>query len=69
MCDSCGGPLLLREDDKPEVIRRRIGVYKDQTEPLAAYYKGLGNFYPVKGGPGPEAVAVEIAAVLKNNVR
>ena len=69
LCDSCGGKLLLREDDKPEVIRRRISVYKDQTEPLAAYYKGLGNFYPVKGALEPEAVAGEIAAILKNNVR
>ncbi|MEI7938905.1 MAG: adenylate kinase [Verrucomicrobiota bacterium] len=69
LCDSCGGKLLLREDDKSDVIRRRISVYKDQTEPLAAYYKGLGNFYPVKGGKDPEAVAAEIEAVLKNNVR
>jgi len=68
VCDTCGVKLTLRDDDKPEVIRRRIGVYKDQTEPLAAYYKGLGNFYPVKGGKDPEAVAAEIAAVLKNNL-
>ncbi|OGS06443.1 MAG: adenylate kinase [Elusimicrobia bacterium RIFOXYA12_FULL_51_18] len=69
LCDSCGAKLMLREDDNPDVIRRRIGVYKDQTEPLAAYYKGLGNFYPVKGGQDPEIVAAEIAAVLKNNVK
>jgi adenylate kinase len=69
LCDSCGGKLLLREDDKPEVIRRRISVYKDQTEPLAAYYKGLGNFYPVKGSQDPEAVAAAIEAILKTNVK
>jgi len=65
LCDVCGEKLILREDDKPEVIRRRILVYKDQTEPLVAYYKGMGNFCMVKGGKDPEAVTQEIAAVLK----
>ena len=65
LCDACGEKLILREDDKPEVIRRRILVYKDQTEPLVAYYKGMGNFCMVKGGIDPESVTQEIAAVLK----
>jgi adenylate kinase len=65
ICDVCGVKLLLREDDRQEVIRRRISVYKDQTEPLAAYYKGMGNFYPVKGGKDPVTVTQEIEAVLK----
>ncbi len=65
LCDACGEKLILREDDKPEVIRRRILVYKDQTEPLVAYYKGMGNFCMVKGGKDPESVTQEIAAVLK----
>ncbi|MEI7480931.1 MAG: adenylate kinase [Elusimicrobiota bacterium] len=65
LCDACSEKLILREDDKPEVIRRRILVYKDQTEPLVAYYKGMGNFCMVKGDKDPEAVTQEIAAVLK----
>ena len=68
VCDVCGEKLILREDDKPEVIRRRISVYKDQTEPLVAYYKGLGNFYPVKGGKDPGAVTQEITAILNTRV-
>ena len=64
-CDACGEKLILRKDDNPEVIRHRLVVYKDQTEPLVAYYKGLGNFYPVKGGKDPGAVAQEVAAILK----
>ncbi len=67
-CDSCGGELVLRDDDSPSVIRNRIKVYKAQTEPLAEYYKAAGNFYPVKGGGSPEAVAAEIAAVIKGKV-
>lgn len=68
VCGACGGRLVLREDDSPEVIRRRIGVYKAQTEPLSAYYRSAGNFFPVKGGSAPEAVAGDIAAMLKNKI-
>ena len=39
VCDKCGGELYLRADDNPEVIKNRLKVYKDQTEPLIAYYK------------------------------
>ncbi len=69
VCDACAEKLIQREDDKPEVIRRRISVYKDQTEPLVAYYKGLGNFHSVKGGKDPEAVAREIADILNTRVK
>ena len=68
-CDVCGEKLILREDDKPEVIRRRISVYKDQTEPLAAYYKGMGIFYPVRADKASEAVAAEIISVLKTKIK
>jgi adenylate kinase len=39
VCDKCGGELYQRSDDNPEVIRNRLQVYKNQTEPLIAYYK------------------------------
>jgi len=68
VCGACGGKLILREDDSQDVIRRRIGVYKAQTEPLAAYYKKAGNFYPVKGGAAPGIVAEEITSVLRAKV-
>jgi len=38
VCDKCGGELYQRADDNPEVIKNRLQVYKDQTEPLIAYY-------------------------------
>ncbi|MDO8803223.1 MAG: adenylate kinase [Elusimicrobiota bacterium] len=65
VCDACGKPLTIREDDKPEVVTRRIQVYKDQTEPLLAYYRSNGNFYEADGGLTPEAVAEKVAALLK----
>lgn len=65
VCDTCGKKLVTREDDKPEVITRRLGVYRDQTEPLLAYYRASGNFYEADGGQGPESVAASIAGMLQ----
>ena len=39
ICDKCGGPLYLRSDDNPEVIKKRLQIYQDQTSPLLQYYK------------------------------
>lgn len=39
VCDKCGGPLYQRPDDNPEVIKKRLQVYQDQTSPLLKYYK------------------------------
>jgi len=66
VCDACGKPLTVREDDKPDVIARRIQVYKDQTEPLLAYYRSSGVFYEADGGLSPDAVAEKVAAYLKH---
>lgn len=39
ICDKCGGPLYQRSDDNPEVIKKRIEVYEQQTRPILQYYK------------------------------
>jgi len=38
-CDKCNSPLVQREDEKPEVVKKRLEVYKKQTSPLIDYYK------------------------------
>ena len=38
ICDHCGGELILREDDKPETVKKRLDVYHEQTQPLIDYY-------------------------------
>jgi adenylate kinase len=38
-CDLCGTPLIVRSDDKPEVVRHRLQVYQKQTEPLIEFYR------------------------------
>ena len=42
VCDSCGGELFQRDDDKPETIRHRLEVYYEQTAPLVSYYAEEG---------------------------
>ncbi|MBU3645346.1 MAG: adenylate kinase [Candidatus Nanopelagicaceae bacterium] len=41
-CDSCGGELYQRDDDKEEVIARRLEVYAEQTAPIIAFYRTEG---------------------------
>ncbi len=43
LCDKCGGRLVRRRDDEPDAIRNRLAVYKEQTEPVLAWYRGHGN--------------------------
>ena len=38
ICDNCHGELILREDDKPETVQKRLNVYHEQTQPLIDYY-------------------------------
>jgi len=42
LCDRCGAPLMQRDDDREEVVRRRLSVYREQTAPLIDYYKRKG---------------------------
>ena len=47
VCDTCGGPLVQRDDDKAETVRKRLEVYHAETEPLKGYYEGKGILSPV----------------------
>ena len=42
VCDNCGGMLIQRSDDKEEIVRKRMMVYRENTEPLIRYYQELG---------------------------
>ena len=47
VCDSCGGALVQREDDRAETVRKRLAVYHEQTEPLKGFYEAKGILAPV----------------------
>jgi adenylate kinase len=64
VCDQDGSRLVQRDDDKPEVIERRLGVYHEQTEPLVDYYDQKGILRRVDGTRGPAEVHDHIRAVI-----
>lgn len=49
VCDRCQGELLQRDDDREDVIRKRLEVYEKETAPLVAYYRNKGSFKDIKG--------------------
>ena len=63
-CESCGGALMLRSDDREEVVRERLRVYQEQTRPLVAFYQERPSFRSVDGNQRPAAVQAAIEAAL-----
>ena len=65
VCDACGGKLVLREDDKPETVKRRLSVYHGQTQPLIEYYQKAGILASVDGTQDLNKVFEDIVYVLE----
>jgi adenylate kinase len=64
-CDYCSTQLVLRDDDKPETVKKRLQVYHEQTQPLLDYYKEKGILYSVDGTGNIDNIYNEITNVLK----
>jgi adenylate kinase len=64
VCDICGSRLVVRDDDKPDVIRNRLDQYHDKTKPLVSYYEERGLLKRVDGSLKPEEVGNRIRALL-----
>ena len=64
VCDVCGESLAVRDDDKPEVIHKRLSTYHDKTEPLIEFYESEGLLNRVDGDQTPEEVTDRIRALL-----
>ncbi len=64
ICDSCGGELYQRDDDKVETVQTRIGVYMGQTEPLIKYYRDRNKLVDVDGTKAISEIFDEICRVL-----
>ena len=63
-CDHCSSDLVLRDDDKPETVQKRLTVYHEQTQPLIDYYKNQGILKSVDGTQPMEAVFTAITDIL-----
>lgn len=64
VCDEDGSRLIQRDDDKPDVVKRRLRVYHEQTEPLIEYYDQQGVLRRLDGTRGPADVHDHIRAVI-----
>ena len=66
VCDNCGGPVVQRDDDKPETVRHRLEVYHQQTGPLKGYYQAKGLLPLVENRPTIEATTQAIMEALQS---
>ena len=64
ICDKCGKELILRDDDKPETVKKRLDVYHEQTQPLIDYYTKKGALVEVDGTVAMEDVFNAIVKIL-----
>jgi len=64
ICDACGGQLIQREDDSPEVVKERLRVYQEQTEPLRAYYQARKIYHGVDGSTDVETVFASVSSII-----
>lgn len=64
ICDTCGQELVLRDDDKPETVKKRLDVYHQQTQPLIDYYKNAEVLAEVDGTQPMDALFQGIVEIL-----
>lgn len=64
VCDRCGKELILRDDDKPETVEKRLKVYHEQTQPLIDFYGNKGVLKEVDGTVDMNDVFSAIVEIL-----
>ena len=64
ICDRCGEKVVLRDDDQPETVKKRLNVYHEQTQPLIDYYKKQDILRTVDGTQPMEQVFGAIVEIL-----
>ncbi len=65
ICDRCGGPLIQRRDDRPEVVRERLKVYRETFTPIIDYYRGKGILREVDASEQAPVVVPRVIKVIK----
>ncbi len=64
VCDRCGGKLMRRDDDKPEVVEERFRVYMENTKPVVEYYRKKGTLFEVDGTGEIEKIFKDICDII-----
>jgi len=67
-CDKCQGELYQREDDREDIIRNRLRVYRERTKPLIDYYLKRGILVKVNGNPKVNEVWEQIRKILDEQI-
>jgi len=65
VCDKCQGELYQREDDKEEVVSRRLEIYSEQTEPIISFYKSAGLLKNISALGEVSEITKNAIAILK----
>ena len=65
ICDVCNNSLVLRDDDQPETVKKRLAVYHEQTQPLIDYYRNKGILKTVDGTKKMDETFDEIVAIIE----
>ena len=65
ICDRCGAALVLRDDDKPDTVRRRLAVHAEQSAPVEAVYRQRGLLHGVDGSAPLEQVVAGIVRTVQ----
>jgi adenylate kinase len=66
VCDLCGGSLVQRDDDKEEVVKKRLEVYRKQTQPLIEFYQDRGIIYKLDAEKGVEELFEEVKGLVRD---
>jgi len=66
VCDLCGGSLVQRDDDKEEVVKKRLEVYRKQTQPLIEFYQDRSIIYRLDAGKGVEELFEEVKGLVRD---
>lgn len=64
ICDECGSELITRDDDKIDTFKKRLAVYKEETQPLVGHYKKTGKLHEIDGRTGLEPGFADISGIL-----
>jgi adenylate kinase len=64
LCDLDGSKLVIRNDDREEIISERLSAYENMTRPVAEYYRATGRLVPVNADRTPEEITAELFGVL-----
>ncbi|MCI0812322.1 MAG: adenylate kinase [Chloroflexi bacterium] len=65
VCDKCGGEVYQRDDDRPEVVGRRLEVFFEETKPVVDYYRASGKLKEINGEGSIEDVGNALVAALE----